>query len=191
MGDFSTASALSRREQTILQTVQTYGKRLFSFVRGRVRTDQDAEDILQDVWLQFSRVLDLDQIEQVSAWLYRVARNRIIDTHRKQHAIPLSDVILDEDGSEESIADLLFVDLNTPETETLRNLFWEELLRALNELPENQRQVFIWNEIEDLTFREISERTGENIKTLISRKRYAVSKLRARMQALRDDIVSR
>ncbi|HEY3295712.1 MAG TPA: sigma-70 family RNA polymerase sigma factor [bacterium] len=186
--DQATMAAFSaRREQRISEAIRSYGKRLSGFIRRRVPSDEDAEDILQDVWLQLSSVVDLDPIQRLSAWLFRVARNRIADKHRKKKALPVSAVSHDADDdipAEES----LFIDPQTPEDEVLRRLFYEELNRALEELPAPQRQVFILNEIEGLTFEEISQRTGENIKTLISRKRYAVKKLRARLSDLNDDL---
>jgi RNA polymerase sigma factor (sigma-70 family) len=181
------AAFSARREQRISEAIRSYGKRLSGFIRRRVPSDEDAEDILQDVWLQLSSVVDLDPIQRLSAWLFRVARNRIADKHRKKKALPVSAVSHDADDdipAEES----LFIDPQTPEDEVLRRLFYEELNRALEELPAPQRQVFILNEIEGLTFEEISQRTGENIKTLISRKRYAVKKLRARLSDLNDDL---
>jgi RNA polymerase sigma factor (sigma-70 family) len=177
-----------KREQNIVQAVQAYGKRLFSFIRGRVNSDEDAEDILQEVWYQLSRAVDVEQIEQLSAWLFRVARSKIIDSYRKQKPKVHFKDLADEAG-ESSIEEILFVDPNTPETEHLRGFFWQELFAALDELPEEQKQVFIWNELEDMTFQEIADRTGENIKTLISRKRYAVRHLRERLENLYDEII--
>lgn len=181
------ALADARREKKIVETIQSYGKRLYGFIRGRVRSDEDANDILQDVWLQLNRIVDLETIEQMSAWLFTVARNRIVDSRRKKRAQPVSRLIENDDDAEDSIEEILFVEPETPEDETLRRLFWHELSRALDELPEPQRQVFIWNEIEGQTFREIAERTGENIKTLILRKRYAVKQLRRHLDDLRSD----
>lgn len=189
MEDFATPSISVLREQKILRALRENGKRLFRFIRSRVRSDQDTEDILQEVWLQFSRVLDVEPIEQVSAWLYRVARNRIVDSQRKKRPLPLSALFLTgEDDDDADPAEQLFVETESLEDEALRRIFREEMLRALSELPEAQRQVFVLNEIEGLSFQEIAERTGENIKTLISRKRYATRKLRARLAAFRDEL---
>lgn len=170
--------------------MRDYGKRLFYFIRGRVNTDEDAEDILQDVWYQFSNVLENEPIEQTSAWLFRVARNRIIDKYRKHQTASLEEEVFgDQDDEGFSFREFLLADNSTPETEHLRNLFWEQLFAALNELPEEQRQVFIWNELEDVPFNEIAKRTGEKINTLISRKRYAVLHLRKRLEQLRKEII--
>jgi RNA polymerase sigma factor (sigma-70 family) len=185
-----TISMADQRRQNIIQAVRDYGKRLFYFIRGRVNTDEDAEDILQDVWYQFTNVLENEPIEQTSAWLFRVARNRIIDKYRKHQTASLEEEMFgnDEDG-DFSVREILLAADSTPETEHLRNLFWEQLFAALNELPEDQRQVFIWNELEDISFNEIAKRTGEKVNTLISRKRYAVLHLRKRLEQLYKEII--
>lgn len=175
--------------QNISETVTEYGNRLFRFIRGRVPTTEDAEDILQEVWYQFSKVVDTEPIEQVSGWLFRVARNRITDRYRKRREELIDDFAYEDSDGDRYLPEFLLTDDRTPETETLREFFWEALFEALDELPENQREVFVWNELEDQTFQEISDRTGTNIKTLISRKRYAVLYLRTRLQSLYDDLV--
>jgi RNA polymerase sigma factor (sigma-70 family) len=181
---------LSQKKPNIIQTVTSYGKQLLGFIRQRVNSDEDAEDILQDVWYQLSSVPELDTIEQIGSWLYRVARNRIIDKYRKQKPESLEDYGYEDEEGEFYFKDILLADDGTPETVYMKELFWEQLTMALEELPENQRQVFIWNEIEDQTFQEISDRTGENIKTLISRKRYAVKHLRERLETLYQEFVN-
>ncbi len=185
-----TLTLADQKNQNIVETVQEYGKKLFSFIRGRVRSDEDAEDILQDVWYQFSNALDGEPIEQVSAWLFTVARNKITDKYRKQKPVSIEDFVYEDEEGEVNYKDALLADFNTPEDEELKKVFWEELFKALEELPEEQRQVFVWNELEDMTFREISEKTGENIKTLISRKRYAVNYLRKRLENLYTDLLT-
>ncbi len=192
-------SVADQRKQNIIQAVKDYGKRLFSFIRGRVDTDEDAEDILQDVWYQFSNVVNSEPIEQTSAWLFRVARNRIIDKYRRFEPDSLEEMLAEEDELRETsqglslrndlILKFLLSENPTPETIHLRNLFWEKLFSALDELPEEQQQVFIWNELEDIPFHEIAKRTGENINTLISRKRYAVMHLRKRLEPLYKEII--
>lgn len=177
-----------QRRQNIIQAVKDYGKRLFYFIRGRVNTDEDAEDILQDVWYQFSNVLDAEPIEQTSAWLFRVARNRIVDKYRRHQTASLDEMFDDDEGNF-NIREILFVENPTPETEYLKNLFWQEFFTALDELPEEQKQVFIWNELEELPFNEIAERTGEKVNTLTSRKRYAVLHLRKRLEQLYKEII--
>ena len=185
-----TLPVADQRKQNIMKAVRDYGRRLFYFIRGRVNTQEDAEDILQDVWYQFSNVMNSEPIEQTSAWLFRVARNRIIDQYRRRHPDSLEDEI-DSDPEEGGFQfrEILLAEDATPESEHLKNLFWEKLFSALNELPEEQRQVFILNELEDIPFSEISERSGEKINTLISRKRYAVLHLRKRLDQLYKEIM--
>lgn len=174
----------------IIQTVKAYGRRLFSFIRGRVSNDEDAEDILQDVWYQFANVPETETIEQLSGWLFRVARNKITDKYRKKTTELLDDYAYEDEDGLTDYRDILMAESSSPETEQLRQLFWEQLFSALDELPEAQRQVFIWNELEERTFQEIADTTGENIKTLISRKRYAVQHLRRRLEALYREFVN-
>ena len=188
MGQATTIPVTDQPKQNIIQAVRDYGKRLFHFIRGRVNTDEDAEDILQDVWYQFSNIMNSEPIEQTSAWLYRVARNRIIDKYRRQEPGSLEEVLTGDEESEFNFSRILLADGANPETEHLRNLFWEQLFAALDELPEEQKQVFVLNELEDISFNEISERTGEKINTLISRKRYAVLHLRKRLEQLYKEI---
>lgn len=183
---------MAESQSNIIQAVKTYGKRLFNFIRKRVGTDEDAEDILQDVWYRFSNTSEREVIDQVSAWLFRVARNAITDKYRKRQDELLEDQgFEDEEGEREGFWDILLADPSqNPETEHLRQLFWQQLFAALQELPENQRTVFVWNELEGRTFAEIAEKTGENIKTLISRKGYAVKHLRKRLESLYNDLIT-
>jgi RNA polymerase sigma factor (sigma-70 family) len=176
--------------QNIIRAVADYGKRLFGFIRGRVHTDEDAEDILQDVWYQLSNQPEVDAIEQISGWLYRVARNKITDKYRKQKDELLEDLSYEDEDGEISFKEILLAESDTPEDESLKKLFWDQLFLALEELPENQRYVFIQNELEERTFQELAEETGENIKTLISRKGYAVKHLRSRLQNLYQEFIN-
>ncbi|MEM6632860.1 MAG: sigma-70 family RNA polymerase sigma factor [Bacteroidota bacterium] len=178
------------RERTIQRVIKEYNRRLFGFIRGRVSNNDDAEDVLQEVWYQLSRVVDIDSIEQISAWLFRVARNTLTDRYRKKKPELLDDQTYADDEGEGFIRDLLLDDTPGPEMEYLRELFWEELMEALDELPENQREVFVWNELEGQTFQEISDRTGIKLKTLISRKRYAVAHLRERLALLYEEFLA-
>ena len=184
-----TISVTDQPKQNIIQAVRDYGKRLFYFIRGRVNTNEDAEDILQDVWYQFSNVMNSEPIEQAGAWLYRVARNRIIDKYRRHQPDSLEEMFTDDEESEFNFREILLTENATPESEHLRNVFWEQLFSALDELPEEQKQVFVWNELEDISFIEIAEHTGEKINTLISRKRYAVLHLRKRLEQLHQEII--
>lgn len=131
-----------------------------------------------------SSLTDVDTIDSISGWLYRVARNRIIDRSRKKKDERMDDFGYLDDEGEWRLPDIFLSESKTPEDEYLRNLFWEELMAALEELPEKQREVFVLNEMEDITLQEIADRTGENLKTIISRKRYAVLHLRERLSAL-------
>lgn len=175
--------------ESIAATIKEYGKRLFGFIRDRVNTDEDAEDILQDVWYQLSNAVNIDEIEQMSGWLHRVARNKITDSYRKKKPELLGDYSTGEDG-EPSFADILLSDASDPETEYIRDLFWEELFAALDELPAAQKQVFVLNELEDKTLQQIADATNENIKTIISRKGYAVKHLRKRLQMVYDELIN-
>ncbi len=174
-------------QQNIVGVVKDYSKRLFGFIRNRVKTDADAEDILQDVWYQFSRVAAVEPIEQLSGWLFRVARNRITDGYRKRRPDSLEDYAYENEDGETFFKDLFLASTDTPETEFSRQIFWENLFSALDELPENQRNVFVWNELEDQTLQEIADRSGENLKTIISRKRYAVVHLRRRLESFQNE----
>jgi RNA polymerase sigma factor (sigma-70 family) len=182
----------SPSRKNISSVISQFGKRLFGFIRQRVNNEADAEDILQDVWYQLTATVDTEPIEQVSSWLFTVARNKIIDNYRKKKPESLDDALSfeNEDG-EINFKEILLADNNkNPETEHLRNIFWKELQDALEELPEEQRDVFIWNELEDVPFKEIAAHTGVTVNTLISRKRYAVLHLRQRLQTLYNEIIN-
>ena len=182
--------AMARKQQNIIQTIKDYGSKLFGFIRSRVGTEEDAEDILQDVWFQLSILPEVEAIDSVSGWLYRVAKNKIIDRSRKKQTRSLEDLTYEEDGENFYMPEMFLADDHTPETEHLRQLFWEELFAALEELPEKQRNVFVLNELEDMTLQQIADKEGENLKTIISRKRYAVQHLRSRLENLYKEIVN-
>lgn len=176
-------------KRNITQVINDYSKRLLGFIRKRVTNEADAEDVLQDVFYQF--IGNTQPIEQMSAWLFTVARNKITDRQRKRKPEALEDVFREEEG-EDSInwSELLFDTSANPEKEYLRTLFWEELNAALEELPAEQREVFIAHEMEGIPFKEMAERTGETVNTLISRKRYAVLHLRERLSVLRNELLN-
>ena len=178
---------MTKQKLGLRDAVQNYGTKLFSFIRSRVKTDEDAEDILQDVWYQLSSIIDTEPIEQLSAWLYRVSRNRIIDKGRKQKSLSLEDLAFEDEDGESMFPELLLSDDLNPEEEFEKTYFMESLTDALGELPEKQREVFVWNELEGLTLQEIADKTGENLKTIISRKRYAVKHLQKRFQDIYND----
>jgi len=180
----------AERNSNITNTIKGISQRLFGFIKQRVATTEDAEDILQDVFYQFAG--NTEPIEQASSWLYRVARNKITDSYRKQK-LPLADDVLGNVETDETMTDwkemLLPSDAN-PETEYLRNLFWEALQEALDELPPEQSAVFVQNEIEGIPFKDIEQQTGVSVATLISRKRYAVLHLRDRLSVLKDELLN-
>lgn len=182
-------SMAENKKLHIVQTVKEYGNRLFGFIRGKVNTDEDAEDILQDVWYQLSNTSATDTIEQLSGWLFTVARNKITDKYRKQKPALIDDIFSDEDDDDIPFTDILLATEDHPEANNLKALFWEELMAALEELPEAQKEVFVLNELEDMTLQQIADKKGENIKTIISRKRYAVQHLRKRLQYLYNDLL--
>jgi RNA polymerase sigma factor (sigma-70 family) len=159
--------------------------RLGQFIRRRVNDPGEAEDILQDVLFEFVQVYRLPEpIEQVGAWLFRVARNRIIDRFRKKKEEPLPEGD-DEDGN--WLEQILPSSDAGPEASYARSVLLDELQTALNELPTDQRDVFIAHELDGLSFKEMAAETGLSVNTLLSRKRYAVLFLRERLQAIYDE----
>lgn len=181
----------TEQNNRISQVVDDAGRRLLRFIRARVRSDADAEDVLQDVWQQLATTLNTGPVEQVGAWLYTVARHRIIDRYRKPRMASL-DALVDATDEEAGFdfAAFFLRDDNTPRTEHLRRLFWDQLHAALAELPEEQRQVFVWHELEALSFQDIAALTGANVNTLLSRKRYAILHLRERLNPLRAEFLT-
>jgi RNA polymerase sigma factor (sigma-70 family) len=180
---------MADRSKNIVKAVRDYGKRLFYFIRGRVTTRQDAEDILQDIWYQLSNMANVEEIKQMSGWLFRVARNKIIDRRRKKTVESLESLHYPGEQGGLKVADILMINEGDPETEYLKDVFWQELFAALDELPEKQKQVFIQNELEDKTLQQIADETGENLKTVISRKGYAVKYLRKRLGTLYNEFL--
>jgi len=171
---------------------RTDRKKFLGFIRQRVRSQEEAEDILQDV---FTNVLAASvhiqkPIENVSSWIFTAVRNRIIDTYRKKRAETFSEMQTNEqadegmDPFENFVSDLY----NTPDTDLLRKTIWDYVQEGLAELPLEQREVFIKNEFEGISFREMAEITGVNINTLLARKRYAVLHLRRRLQELYNSV---
>ena len=173
----STAISMSNRTQKIGQIVKDYGNRLFGFIRGKVGSNEDAEDILQEVWFQLSNSVNVWEIEQMSGWLFKVANNKIIDKYRK----PKREIDFVEEDESFFLKQFYMEISNDRETDFLERIFWKELFHALDELPEKQREVFILNELEDMTLQEIADKTGTNLKTIISRKGYAVKHIRKKL----------
>lgn len=180
-----------KRNEEIEETVNRTRGKLFNFIRKNVG-DNDAEDILQDVFTQLVAGYDgIRSIEKVTSWLYTTARNRITDLYRKNKPIPFSDRQvsgLDDDSNPLTLEDILPDLSNVPDQEYFRNAIWEAVNEALDELPAEQREVFVWHEFEDQSFKEISEKTGETVNTLLSRKRYAVLYLREKLKELYNEI---
>ncbi|SNC68503.1 RNA polymerase sigma factor, sigma-70 family [Hymenobacter gelipurpurascens] len=173
----------------IQEAVRTQRKRLLAFIRRRIPNEAEAEDVLQDVFAELVESYRLlKPVEQAAAWLFRVARNKITDLYRRKKTASLEDEFLPTGlGDEESsllLADILPAPDDAPENRLLRETLMEALSDALAELPAAQREVFIWHELEEKTFREMEEETGVPLKTLISRKHYAVQHLRKRLQKL-------
>jgi RNA polymerase sigma factor (sigma-70 family) len=182
---------MTNKSKNIIKAVGDYGKGLFNFIKGKVSTEADAEDILQDVWFQLSNIDDTDEIEQLRGWLFKVARNKIIDKSRKKTEELIDDLVYTEEDDDDgfNFADILLIDDNDPESVYIKEVFWQELFTALDELPEKQKQVFIWNELEDKTLQQIADETGEKLKTIISRKGYAVKYLRRRLETLYNEFL--
>lgn len=180
-----------QKKLSITQTIQQFGNKLFGFVRGKVRSNEDAEDILQDVWYQLSNLEALSDIENVGAWLYQVARNRVTDKYRKKTTARLEDYAYESEEGEFNFKELLLQDdSGDPERKQFKDLFWKELMLALDELPENQKEVFVLNEIEDMSLQQIADLKGENLKTIISRKGYAVKHLRNKLTYLYNELTN-
>jgi RNA polymerase sigma factor (sigma-70 family) len=185
------------RDSDITATVLRERTKLGNFIRRRVRDPSDAEDILQDVLHEFVQAYRLPEpIEQISAWLFRVARNRIIDRFRKKKEQPLSEMAgsghnVDDTNAvdDEYRLDLaLPADDGGPEAAYARSVLLVALQNALDELPENQRDIFVAHEIEGRSFKELASESGVALNTLLARKRYAVLHLRARLQAVYDEL---
>jgi RNA polymerase sigma factor (sigma-70 family) len=177
------------RDQPLADVITRERSRLWHFIRRRVADPRDAEDILQDV---FARLVEANQllmpIEHVTGWLFRVARNRITDMFRKARPENFSDVEPVGKGDERvSFEDLLPSPAAGPDAEFARRVLLEELELAIDELPDDQREVFVAHEIEGRSFKELAAETGESLNTLLSRKHYAVLKLRERLQRIHDE----
>ena len=178
------------QDRRITEAVKQEQSRLRNFIRRRVPDPRDAEDILQEV---FSELVEANRllmpIDHLTGWLFRVARNRITDLFRKRRPQSLSDGVV---GEEESLTleDLLPSPDAGPEALYARSVLLEEIEDALDELPEEQREVFVEHEIEGRSFKEMSAESGVNVNTLLARKRYAVLHLRERLQSIYDELTN-
>ncbi len=168
------------QDKRILEAVREQTARLRSFIRRRVGDQGDAEDILQEVFYELTEAYRLvNPIEHIGAWLFQVARNRIADSFRKKRPQAISDQI--------GLEDLLPSPDAGPEAVYARSVLFAELDDALDELPDEQRDVFVAHELEGRTFKELAAETGLGVNTLLARKRYAVLHLRERLQAIHEE----
>ncbi len=178
---------MAEQDKRITETISRERGRLRNFIRQRVPDAVEAEDILQDVFFEYVEAYRLPEpIEQVGAWLYRVARNRIIDRFRKKKEEPLPQVS-DEDDDAHWLDEVLPSSADGPEAAFARSVLLDELTAALAELTREQRDVFIAHELDGRSFKELAAESGVSVNTLLARKRYAVLHLRARLQTIYDE----
>jgi RNA polymerase sigma factor (sigma-70 family) len=184
------AIAMTEQDRQISQVVAEQRSRLRNFIRRRVPDPSDAEDIVQEVFYELVEANRLLMpIEHVTGWLFRVARNRITDLFRKKKPVAFSDAAVeDEAGELLRIEDLLPSPEAGPEALYFRSVLLDELELALEELPREQREVFVAHELEGRSFKELSAESGVSVNTLLSRKRYAVLHLRERLQSVYDEL---
>jgi len=187
----SVAWMVAEQDERISQTIAREQSRLRNFIRGRVPDESDVEDILQEVYYELIETYrSMKSLEQVSAWLFQVARNRITDLFRQRKTVSLSRGLPDrlaEAAEGARWEDLLPSPDAGPEAAYARGILLEEFEAALAELPAEQREVFIAHEFEGRSFKELSAASGVGINTLLSRKHYAVAHLRQRLQAIHDE----
>jgi RNA polymerase sigma factor (sigma-70 family) len=186
--------AMAEQDQRISEAVDREQSRLLNFIRRRVSDRGDAEDILQDVFYELVEAYRVMQPEHVSAWLFQVARNRIIDLFRKKkreaERTGLAERV-EQDGEMLQLEDLLPSPEAGPDGAFARSVLLEELDAALDELPDEQREVFIGHELMGYSFKELAEQTGLSVNTLLSRKHYAVLHLRERLRAIHDEFTKK
>ena len=182
---------MTERDRQISEIIAEERSRLRNFIRRRVPDPRDAEDILQDVFYELVEANRLLMpIQHVTGWLFRVARNRITDLFRKKKPESFSDAaVADEDGEVLRIEDLLPSPDAGPEALYVRSVLLDALELAIDELPEEQRDVFVAHELEGRSFKEMAAATGVTVNTLLSRKRYAVLHLRERLQGIYDEFM--
>ncbi len=182
------AGEMPDQDREISKIVGQQRARLRNFIRRRVPNEADVEDVLQDVFFKLVEANRLLMpVEHVTGWLFRVARNRITDLFRKKQPELFGDLAFEAEDGELPIEDLLPSPDSGPEALYVRNLLLDELEDALDELPDEQREVFIQHELEGRSFKEISAESGVNMNTLLARKRYAVLHLRERLQSIYEE----
>jgi RNA polymerase sigma factor (sigma-70 family) len=193
MDEPSSITSMTEQDRQISEVIVEERSRLRNFIRKRVRNEADVEDLLQEVFYELVEANRLLMpIEHVTGWLFRVARNRITDLFRKKRPETFSDAALeDENGELLQIEDLLPSPDAGPEAIYVRNMLLDELELALDELPDEQRDVFVAHEVEGRSFQELSAESGVNVNTLLSRKRYAVLHLRERLHSIHDEFMQK
>ena len=183
------------QQKSIAGVFKDYRESLLSFVRSRINVKDEAEDIVQEIFYQLSRTNDLARpIENTTAWLFRVARNMIINWRKRKKDISFSDLVNVNENDSDGIIDILDIllsDKTTPETEIIRSFLWKEIETVLEELPSSQREIFIQTEYLCIPVKEISKKTNVPVNTLLSRKHYAVLYLRKRLKNLYMEISGR
>jgi RNA polymerase sigma factor (sigma-70 family) len=189
----SSITSMTEQDRQISEVIAEERSRLRNFIRKRVPNEADVEDLLQEVFYELVEANRLLMpIEHVTGWLFRVARNRITDLFRKKRPETFSDAALeDENGELLQIEDLLPSPDAGPEAIYVRNMLLDELELALDELPDEQRDVFVAHEVEGRSFKELSAESGVNVNTLLSRKRYAVLHLRQRLHSIHDEFMKK
>ncbi len=173
------------------ETIKKEKGRLLNFIKSRVNNLEDAEDILQDVLLQFVNGYGtIESLEKTTAWMFRVARNKIVDLYRRQKVRGnQTDIVINGEDNEPLMLTEILPDFGqSPEDAYFRELIWKGIMESLEEIPKGQREVFVMHELEDKSFKEISAIVGISVNTLISRKRYAVLALRKKLINLYNDI---
>ena len=190
MEEITPMTAMIDQDRSISEAITREQTRLRSFIRKRVPNGADVEDLLQEVFFELVKANRLLMpIDFVTGWLFRVARNRITDLFRKKRPESFADAgFVDEDGEFLQVEDYLPSAEAGPDALYVRSLLFEELELALAELPQEQREVFVAHELEGRSFKELSLESGVNINTLLARKRYAVLRLRQRLQRIHDEV---
>jgi len=181
----------SEEKHRVEQTYRSEKSRLLGFIRKRIPDETEAEDLLQDVFLRLVlSTTGIQTIENITAWLYSVTRNRIVDFFRKKKPGSLEDALINNASDQEAarLEDILPALGNSPEDEMMAEVIWEEINKSLETMPGEQSRVFIMHEFEDMSIKEISNKTGVNQNTVLARKRYAILFLRKRLQSLYNQI---
>lgn len=179
---------------TVSDVILKEGNRLFNFIRKRVKSNLDAEDILQDVYFQLAKISnEINSIERMSAWLFQIARNKITDNYRKKKNVNFSELskVGNEDEGTMFFEDFISDEGDLQDDLLTRDLVWEVLEESLDELPAEQREVFEMHEFEGMPFKKISEITGVQVNTLLSRKRYATVFLREKLNEVYNELIQK